>query len=289
MDREEIGNDASKYAIIGNILLTILNATVGVIGGSSALVAQAADNAGDLISNLIGYWAFRFGLKPADSSHPYGHGRIEPVVGLLIAILLFFIAYQIFQEAYTKFLMIGVLTPPAWITAVMAIIALILNYIIMNYLFQKGGQINSQVIIATANQKKTDVYTSIAIFVGIVGAHLGYPILDPIMAVIIGILIVRTAYNLANDNINNILGKVPNEEIINDIMNIALTVKGVYEPHNIKINMMGPYASAELHIEVRNDLPLDEAHEISDKVERTIIEKVEIINTVIVHVEPLKD
>ncbi|MCQ5361767.1 cation diffusion facilitator family transporter, partial [[Ruminococcus] torques] len=82
---------------ISNVILITLNSAVGLLGGSSALVAQAADNAGDLISNLVGLWAFRFGLKPADTGHPFGHGRIEPLVGLLISLILFFIAYQIFQ------------------------------------------------------------------------------------------------------------------------------------------------------------------------------------------------
>ena len=114
MDREEIGNKASKYAILVNVILTISNFVVGIISGSTALVAQAADNAGDLLSNLIGLWAFHIGLRPADAEHPYGHGRIEPLVGLLISLILFFIAYQIFLEAYSKFLMIGSLTAPSW-------------------------------------------------------------------------------------------------------------------------------------------------------------------------------
>ena len=101
MDREEIGNRSNKFAILVNVILTILNFVVGIISGSTALVAQAADNAGDLLSNLIGLWAFRVGLRPADAEHPYGHGRIEPLVGLFIALILFFIAYQIFLEAYT--------------------------------------------------------------------------------------------------------------------------------------------------------------------------------------------
>ena len=289
MDREEIGNKASKYAILVNIILTILNFVVGIISGSTALVAQAADNAGDLLSNLIGLWAFRIGLRPADAEHPYGHGRIEPLVGLLISLILFFIAYQIFLEAYTKFLMINSLTAPSWIAAGMAIIAFFLNYFVMKYLFKTGKEIHSQILVATANQKKMDVFTSVAIFFGIVGSQLGYPILDPILAVVIGVLVIKTAFDVARENINNLMGKVPSKKLINDIKSVAVSVEGVYDAHDIKVNNMGPYASVEIHVEVKGDLPLREAHKIAHKVERTIITKIDIISIAIVHLDPMDD
>jgi cation diffusion facilitator family transporter len=289
MDREEIGNRANKFAILVNVILTILNFVVGIISGSTALVAQAADNAGDLLSNLIGLWAFRIGLKPADAEHPYGHGRIEPLVGLLISIILFFIAYQIFQEAYAKFLMIGSLAAPSWIAAGMAIVAFFMNYFVMKYLFKTGKEINSQILMATGNQKKMDVFTSVAIFFGIVGSQLGYPILDPILAVVIGCLVIKTAFDVARENIDNLMGKVPSKKLINDIKSVAVSVDGVYDAHDIKVNNIGPYASAEFHVKVKSDLPLKEAHKIAHNVEKTIIKKIDIINTVTVHVCPLDE
>jgi cation diffusion facilitator family transporter len=289
MDREEIGNRANKFAILVNVILTILNFVVGIISGSTALVAQAADNAGDLLSNLIGLWAFRIGLKPADAEHPYGHGRIEPLVGLLISIILFFIAYQIFQEAYAKFLMIGSLAAPSWIAAGMAIVAFFMNYFVMKYLFKTGKEINSQILMATGNQKKMDVFTSVAIFFGIVGSQLGYPILDPILAVVIGCLVIKTAFDVARENLDNLMGKVPSKKLINDIKSVAVSVDGVYDAHDIKVNNIGPYASAEFHVKVKSDLPLKEAHKIAHNVEKTIIKKIDIINTVTVHVCPLDE
>ena len=289
MDREKIGNRANKVAIVVNVILTISNFTVGIVSGSTALIAQAADNAGNLISNLIGLWAFRIGLKPADKEHPYGHGRIEPLVGLFIALLLLFIAYQIFMEAYFKFLMINSLVAPGWIAAEMAVVAFILNYFVMKYLLTKGKEINSQILNATGNQKKMDVFTSVAIFFGIVGSQLGYPILDPILAVIIGCLVVKTALEVAMENIDNLMGKIPSSKFINDINFVSLSVDGVHDTHDIKVNNMGPYASVELHIRVKSDLTIKEAHKISDTVEKTVIREIEIVNNAIVHVDPIDD
>ena len=97
-NREDDGKRAARIGVAGNVILTILNAVIGLAAGSTALVAEAADNFGDVISSLIGLIAFRIGLKPADKDHPYGHGRIEPIVGLIIAfILLLYCLSNIFR------------------------------------------------------------------------------------------------------------------------------------------------------------------------------------------------
>ena len=152
-NRENEGNKAAKIGIVGNIILTILNAVIGLAAGSTALVAEAADNFADIISSLIGLIAFRIGLKPADKDHPYGHGRIEPIVGLFIALLLLYIAYQIFLDAYTKFVMLNSLAPPGWIAAGMALVALVINMYMSVYLLKTGKKINSHVITATGKSK----------------------------------------------------------------------------------------------------------------------------------------
>jgi cation diffusion facilitator family transporter len=185
--------------------------------------------------------------------------------------------------------MIGSLAAPSWIAAGMAIVAFFMNYFVMKYLFKTGKEINSQILMATGNQKKMDVFTSVAIFFGIVGSQLGYPILDPILAVVIGCLVIKTAFDVARENIDNLMGKVPSKKLINDIKSVAVSVDGVYDAHDIKVNNIGPYASAEFHVKVKSDLPLKEAHKIAHNVEKTIIKKIDIINTVTVHVCPLDE
>ena len=104
-----------------------------------------------------------------------------------------------------------------------------------------------------------------------------------------GLLILKTAFDVAHDNINHLMGKIPSENLIDNIKIAAESVNGVYEAHDIKVNYMGPYASAELHVKVKSDLTLKEAHKIAHVVEKTIIDKVEVVNTAIVHVCPLDE
>ena len=284
-NREEQGDKAVKLGIIGNVILTVLNLIVGIISGSTALTAEAADNFGDMISSLIGFLAFHFALKPADKEHPYGHGRIEPLVGLLISFTLFFIAYQIFQEAYFKFLMHSSLTAPDWIAAIMALIALFINLYMAYYLLKTGKKINSQVISATGNQKKIDVFACIAVFGGVIGSQLGYPILDPILAVIIALLVTKTAIEMARDNVKNIMGKFPTG-MDDEIRNVVFDIKGVKFVRNIKINTVGPYYSVELEVCLDDKMDFN-VYEISDQVEKIVIKSIELVNSVSVHVSQI--
>ncbi len=228
-------------------------------------------------------------MKPADKEHPYGHGRAEPLVGLVIVIFLLIISYEIFSEVYYKLTLGPSLTPPTLLAAVMALIGIAANYIMSSYSMRIGRKINSPAIIADANHQKVDIYACAAIFVGVIGSRMGIPILDPLVGGFVGLLILKTAFDVARDNINHIMGKVPSNKLINDIKAAAMSVPGVYDAHDIKVNYLGPYASAELHVKVESDLPLKKAHKISHNVEKTIIDKVDLINSATVHVCPLDE
>ena len=283
--REEDGKRAARIGVAGNVILTILNAVIGLTAGSTALVAEAADNFGDVISSLIGLIAFRIGLKPADKDHPYGHGRIEPIVGLFIAFILLYIAYQIFSDAYIKFTMIHSIVPPGWIAAIMALLALFINLYMSVYLLETGKKVNSQVLTATGNQKRVDVMACAAVAGGVIGSQLGYPILDPILAVIIAILIVKTALEMGRDNFNSIMGKVP-PNLENKISEVVLYIQEVKSVHNIKINPVGPYYYAEMDIFLDEKLNVEEAYQITNQVEKIVLESIQFVNGVSIHVHP---
>ena len=292
MDREirdKIGKTAVTYSVSGKSILTILNFVIGTISGSTALVAESAHTFSDIFTSAIAFIGFKIGLKPADKDHPYGHGKAEPLAGLLIVIFLVIISYEIFLEVFHKLALGSSLSPPGAIAAVMAIIGIVANFAMSSYSLKMGKKINSPAIIADSKHQKVDIYACAAVFIGILGSRMGYPILDPLVGGFVGILILKTAFDVALENIDHIMGKVPSEEIINDIESAALSVNGIYGVHDIKVNDMGPYATAELHVEVKSDLIIREAHKLAHTVEKVIIDKVNIVTTVTVHVCPLDD
>lgn len=282
--REKNGRKAIIVGIAGNTFLVIFNFIVGTFSGSTALIAEAAHTFSDILDSSIAFVGFKIGLKPPDIEHPYGYGRAESLAGLITVIFLIIIIYELLFEVYQKLVLGGQLTPPGWIAAVMALIGIVVNYAMTSYMAKIGQKINSPAIMADAKHQKVDILTCIAIFIGVAGSQFGFPILDPLVALLIVVLVLRTTYNVARDNINNILGKVPSEEISNDIKAAALSVDGVLGIHNIKVNYFGPYATADIHIEVDSNLNIIEAHEISTKVEKKVVNLVDIVTAVNVHV-----
>ena len=289
IEREKIGRNASFVAISGNILLTIFNFTVGTIAGSSALVAESAHTLSDVLTSIIAFIGFKIGMKPADEDHQYGHGRAEPLVGLVIVGFLLIVAYEILSGVYVKLTSGTYLAPPELIAALMALIGIFVNFTMTTYLTRSGKRINSPAIIADGQHQKVDIFSCIAILIGVVGAQFGYPILDPLVAILISLIVIKTAIELARDNVNVIMGKVPSETILDEVKSSAEKVENVKGVHSIKINPMGPYSSAELHIEVDGDLKLQTAHEIAHNVEKQIINDVSTIKMAIIHVCPFEE
>lgn len=289
IDRESIGRKASMVAIIGNILLTIFNFIVGTLSGSTALVAEAAHTLSDVITSILAFIGFKIGMQPADEEHQYGHGMAEPIVGLIIVVFLVLVAYEILSDVYIKLLMHEALKAPDWIAAGMALIGIIVNYAMTTYLIRSGKKINSPALIADGQHQKVDIFSSGAVLVGVIGAQFGFTMLDPIVAIFIAIMVIRTAFIVARDNINTIMGKIPSEKILDEIKAAAMSVDDVKGVHEVRVNNMGPYASAELHIELDGDLKLRESHKISHQVEKQIINKVGSIKMAIVHTCPFEE
>ena len=284
--RDNAGKKAAIIAISTNCLLTILNITVGYIGGSYALIAEGIHTFSDIMTSIISYAGFKIGQKPADEEHPRGHGRVEALSGLVIVLFLTILGYEIIETAIEKILNPSLIHVPDIYVALMAVFGIFFNFMISSYIIRIGKEINSPAIVADGQHQRTDIFSSIAILVGVVVANSGFPILDPIVGLIIGILILRTAYIVGRENIDNILGKVPDNKIIRKIEKAVNKTPDAYVPHNIKVDNYGPYYIVNLHIKVDGNLSVNEAHKITHLVEQNIL-KIDNVKGVTVHACPL--
>ncbi|HIH61223.1 MAG TPA: cation transporter [Methanobacteriales archaeon] len=286
-ERAELGKKAAYTGIIGNILLTLSNFTVGVMAGSVALVAEAAHTLSDILTSIITFIGFKVGMKPADLEHPYGHGRAEALAGLIVVLFLGIVAYEILSEAYSRFFIVS--APPDYTAAIMAIVGIIANSFMTIYMMRIGEKINSPAIIADAQHQKIDIFSCTLILVGVIGSNLGLRFLDPLVAMLIAFIVLKTAFDVGRENINNIMGKVPSRNIMAEIRRSAMSIEGVMGIHNVRINYFGPYAAVDLHIEVDGDMNLREAHCIAHKVEKKVIEDIDLIRIVNVHACPFNE
>ena len=285
--RTKAGTKASAIAIAANCILTVLNIAVGLLSGSYALVSEGAHTLSDVMTSIIAYAGFKIGQKPADKEHPIGHGRAEAISGLIIVVFLAIVAYQIITGAFYRITHPNMITSPDIYAALMAVFGIFVNYMVSEYLINIGRKIKSPAIVADGKHQRTDIYSSIAILVGIVVSNMGYPILDPIVGFIIGLVIVKTAYEIARENIDNIMGKVPSQSLINRIKNIADNTPHAQNAHNIKVDYLGSYATVYLHVEVDGNLTLNESHKIVHTVENNILKEIPEVKSVMVHACPI--
>jgi cation diffusion facilitator family transporter len=285
--RTKAGTKASLIAIVANCILTVLNITVGLMSGSYALVSEGAHTLSDVATSVIAFIGFKIGQKPADKEHPIGHGRAEAISGLIIVIFLVVVAYEIITGAIDKILRPELITVPDVYAAMMAFFGIVINYSISEYIIKIGKEIKSPAIIADGKHQKTDIFSSIAILIGVVVSNIGYPILDPIVGLIIGLLILKTAYEIAKENINNIMGKVPSQELINKIKIVADNTPDAQNAHNIKVDYLGAYATVYLHIEVDGNMTLSESHKIVHAVENNILNEIPEVKSAMVHACPI--
>lgn len=281
--RNKNGKKAAVVGIVANTFLTILNIAVGLISGSYALLSEGAHTLSDITTTIIAYIGFKIGQKPADYDHPEGHGRAEAIAGLIITLFLTVVGYEIFSGAIRKLLNPALITVPEYSAAVMAVVGIFINLIISSYIIRLGKKINSPAIMADGHHQRVDIFSSVAILVGVFISNFGYPIFDPIIGLFIGVMIFKTAYDVGKANIDNIMGKLPSEELIEDIKSSANEVEDVAGVHNVKVDYFGSYATVSLHIELDGELKLVQSHEIVHTVQKRITENVDIVKEVTVH------
>ncbi|WP_407412844.1 cation diffusion facilitator family transporter [Methanobrevibacter sp.] len=286
--RKKGGKKAAIVAVVANCLLTILNIIVGTLSGSYALISEGAHTLSDVATTIIAYIGFKIGQKPADEEHPLGHGRAEAISGLVIVLFLAMVAYEIMSGAVEKLINPSSITTPDVYAALMAIFGIFINLIISNYIIKIGEEIKSPAIVADGKHQKTDIFSSIAVLVGVVASNMGYPQLDPIVGLIIGFLILKTAYDIGKENLDNIMGKVPSEKFIKQIKNVADNSSPYAKnAHNIKVDYLGSYATVSLHIQLDGNMTLDESHQIVHVVQDNIIKEIPEVKYVMVHACPI--
>ena len=285
--RSRGGKKAAIVAVVANCFLTVLNISVGLVCGSSALISEGAHTFSDIITTIVAYIGFHYSQKPADLEHPIGYGRVEALSGLFIVLFLSLISWEIFEKAVKQIFFSQALTVPDIHVAVMAVVGIFVNLAVSSYIIRMGKQINSPAIVADGQHQRTDVFSSIAVLAGAIVSNMGYPILDPIVAIIIVLLIFRLAVKLFIINFNYLIGKVPSESFIEEIKDIANSVPNSQNAHEVKVDYMGNYAVVALHIQVDGNLPVYEAHKIAHEVQNRILEEKSEVKYVIVHTCPV--
>jgi len=291
LNREEKYLAGKKVTLIGavtNLLLTILKLAAGILGRSDALIADAVHSLSDLVSDVVVLVSLKVSQRPVDESRPYGYGKVETVGTALLGLILIAVAIEMFWEA-VKTINEGVTSVPTGIALAGAFFSILVNEWLFRYSLKVGRRVHSPSLIANAWHHRSDALSSIAALAGAGAAMMGWPIFDPIAALIVTLLILKVGWEITSESFKDIIDTAVKKEVRDQIINAAMSTEGAIDCHDLKTRKMGSDILVDIHVEVDSKLNVLDAHAIADKVRDNIVEKVAHIADVLVHLDPGND
>ena len=287
-----------KVTIIGsiaNFVLLVFKFVAGVLGKSSAMIADAVHSLSDFVTDIIVLVFVKVSAKPQDAGHDYGHGKYETLATAIIGLVLLMVGTGIFWSGLSKILAVSrgeEIGSPDLIALIAAVVSIVVKEILYRYSVIVGRRVQSQAVVANAWHHRSDAFSSIGTALGIAGAiFLGkdWHILDPIAAVVVSVFIVKVSIQLLIPCMNDLLEKSLPEKVEKEIITIIKEDPQVADPHNLKTRRIGNDCAIEVHIRVYPDMTVREAHVVATGIENRLRAKFGARTHVAVHVEPTKN
>ncbi len=287
--RYQIAKHTSYVNAALNTLLAVFKITVGWIGHSSALVADGIHSFSDLISDLLVLVAAKAGKKHPDAGHPYGHRRIETIAAIVIALLLLVAGIFIVADASQHLIHNTALYTPNIMVLIVAFISMAANEGLFRYTLKKGKAIHSNLVITNAWHNRSDVYTSLIVFISVSIAFFGFHYFDAIGAVIIALFILKISLKMVWHSINELLDAAVDPSTLETIHNTIETTAGVEAVHQLRTRQHGGSIFVDVHIQVPPMISVSEGHHISEQVALKLTQQLDTISDVTVHIDPEDD
>jgi cation diffusion facilitator family transporter len=277
----------ASLSIFSNSFLIILKVIAGTLSGSVSIISEAIHSFMDLLAAIIAYLSVKVSDKAPDEQHPYGHGKIENISGVIEGFLIFIAAGWIIYEAIHKIRNQNEIEQVG-IGFIVMFISSVVNYFVSRRLYKVAKETDSIALEADALHLKVDVYTSLGVALGLALIWItGYHILDPIVAIIVAILILRESFILLKNAYSPLLDvKLPDKEIEIIKDSIEKHSKGLWNFHQLRTRNAGHLKYVDLHLELPADLSVQQAHDICDSIENDIERQIANIE-IHIHVEPI--
>ena len=276
-----------------NAALMLFKFVAGVLGHSSAMIADAVHSLSDFATDLVVLVLVHISAKPQDASHDYGHGKYETMASFIVGLALVAAATGIILTGVMKLVdwYHGVqLQAPGRLALWAALISILVKEVLYRYTVARGKHLNSQAVIANAWHHRSDALSSIGAAIGIGGAILlgdRWTVLDPIASVVVGLMLVKVAVSLLRSSMGELTESSLPADVEREIENIIRSFPDVSEPHNLRTRRIGNRIAIEVHVRMDGNLPLSLVHDRASSIERAIRERFGSDTHVSVHMEPL--
>lgn len=281
-----------KVTLIGSVvdlLLAVAKLVIGYVGQSQALIADGIHSLSDLVTDFMVLFAFKHSHRDADEDHPYGHGRIETLMTVILGAALILVGVGIAWDAMRRLFEPELLLHPSGIVLVIAAISIVSKEAIYHYTLAAARKFRSALLRANAWHSRSDAISSIIVFVGVLGAMAGLDYLDALAAIGVAMMIAKIGWDLGWHSIRELIDTALDSEEVEKIRNMIASVEGVRALHMLRTRKMGPDALVDVHIQVDSFLSVSEGHQISETVRQQLVQNIPGVSDVTVHIDPEDD
>ena len=286
---QTIVNRVTSIGIIGNVILSLFKFLAGIFGHSSAMVSDAIHSLSDVLATFIAWLGIRLSMQAPDREHPYGHERLECVASLLLGTILFGTGLMIGLSGL-KTILAGhyeELQAPECIALIAAVVSIATKEGMFWYTRHYAKVLNSAAFMADAWHHRSDALSSIGSLIGIGGAMLGFPILDPLASVEIAVCIIKVAYDILKDAVSKMLDTACSSEYEKKLADFISAQDGVDRLDVLHTRMFGNKIYIDAEISVDGDKSLTDAHEIAESVHTQVEKHFDNIKHIMIHVNPM--
>lgn len=277
--------NALIITLVGNVILSVIKAFAANLSSSSAIYADMINSISDVVYSLFligGLWISR---RPPDRSHPQGHSRYEPFIGLVVTITMTYAAYEAARSAIERFrygeqpLVVG-------LPLLILLTSVLIKIVMYLFIHRVSEELRSPGLEAAAKDNLADVFTSTSAAVGVLGAKYIHPFFDPIAGLLVGGWILRSVIQMAKENFGYLTGAGAPQELLDQFVEAVKTIEHVDNVHHVITEYAGPRLVVDMHINVDGNMRLIDAHEICDRVAE-VLEEFPEVDRAYVHVEPI--
>jgi cation diffusion facilitator family transporter len=284
-ERAKAGARSTWVSVLVNVVLSTVQIVVGVWAKSSALIADGIHSLADLVSDFVVLFAGHHAQKDADIDHPYGHQRFETAASLALGMLLLAVGLGMLYSAFHKLQAPETIATVHRVALWIAGMALVSKELLFRYMLHVAQKVKSSMLVANAWHARSDAASSLVVGVGIIGNLAGYPILDPIAALIVGLMVSQMGWGFSWDALHDLMDRAVDEQEVEAIKRTLLDTPGVSGVHDVRTRKMGDMIIVDAHIEVEYTLTVEAGHDIAVAARARVLQRHRVLN-VMTHVDP---
>ena len=276
----------STWVSVGvNLILTVTQVAVGILSKSQGLVADGIHSLSDLVADFVVLFASHHSKKDADEDHPYGHQRFETAASLVLGVLLLAVGAGMLWSAFRKLEEPDTVQQVHVVALYVAAGALVAKELLFRYMLSVAKRVKSSMLVANAWHARSDAASSLVVSLGIVGNLAGYPILDPIAALIVGFMVAKMGWGFGWDALHDLMDRAVDDQEVKAIRQTLSETPGVQAVHDVHTRKMGDMIVVDVHIEVDAGLSVESGHDIAVVARQRVMQRHRVLN-VMTHVDP---